>query len=306
MSEVESVVDGYQLLNCIATGNVSQVWEVRPPGASESLAMKLLLPESLSDSALKANLKHEAAVGKSLDHPNLIKVYNLKVSKKFAYFTMEYFRAGNLKGMIRNEWAAAQARLKKTLECLAQALSHMHSKGWVHKDIKPDNILVNKGSEVRLIDYSLATRAQGALAKIIGGSRVIQGTRTYIAPELVQRQPTTPSVDIYSLGVTAYEVLTGRPPFVHSNPRDLLMAHVRQFPDVPSSYNTNVTPECDKLILKMLAKRPKDRHANMDELFSEVRAAILQGRSRGRVKGSSTEGGGCAIHFVGRSTRQSC
>jgi serine/threonine-protein kinase len=250
------------------------VWEVKQVASGQTFAMKLMLPECFTDSEHKAAMKHEAAVGKSLDHPNLIKVHLVKFSRKHGYFIMELFRGINLKSMIRNDLVGAQSRLKRIMECATQALAHMHEKGWVHKDVKPENILVTKGSEVRVIDFSLATRAATALTKVLSTKkgRIIQGTRTYIAPELVRRQPVTPSADIYSLGITLYEILTGRPPFIQSTADALLMAHIQDRVEPPSVLNPNVTPEADKLVLRMLAKKPKERHSNMQEVFAELRS----------------------------------
>ena len=102
-------------------------------------------------------------------------------------------------------------------------------------------------------------------------SVVIQGTRTYLAPELIQRQPLTFAADIYSLGILFYEILTGRAPFIMSNPNDLLMAHVREKAEKPSGYNINLTPELDQFIFKMIAKKPKERFATMHEVYSALR-----------------------------------
>lgn len=265
--------DDYDLINCLATGNSTQVWEVKQKSSGQTLAMKLLLPEAFKDPEQKASLKHEATVGKLFDHPNIIRIFDLTLTKKQGYFVMEFFRSVNLKQMLRGERAAVQSRLKKVLEGLTQALAHMHEKGWIHKDIKPDNILLTKGSEVKLIDFSLARKPSGGLTKLMGGSKsmVIQGTRTYIAPELIRRKPLTFAADIYSLGITFYEIVTGRPPFVQSNPNELLMAHVKDTPERPSGFNSNVTPEADALIMRMLSKKPEGRPGSMQELFTEVR-----------------------------------
>jgi len=267
-------IDGFDLVNCIATGNVSQVWEVKEVATGQSYAMKLLLPEAFADPEQKAQLKHEAKIGKSCDHPNIIRVYDLRTTRKHAYFTMELFRGSNLKGMLRNDLTGAQVRAKKIAEGVTQALAHLHEKGWVHKDVKPENILMTRGGDIRLIDFSLTARSAGALAKAFTRKKnvIIQGTRTYIAPELIRRNPATTSVDMYSLGITLYEILTGRPPFIMSNPDALLMAHIQSKPESPSVLNPNVTPELDRLILRMLAKKPKDRPSNMQEVFAEIRS----------------------------------
>jgi serine/threonine-protein kinase len=267
-------IDGFDLVNCIATGNVSQVWEVKEVATGQSYAMKLLLPEAFRDPEQKAQLKHEARIGKSCDHPNLIRVYDMRVTRKHAYFTMELFRGANLKGMLRSDLTSCQVRAKKIVEGVAQALAHLHDKGWVHKDVKPENILITRGGDVKLIDFSLTAKSAGALAKAFTRKKsvIIQGTRTYIAPELIRRTPATTSVDMYSLGITLYEILTGRPPFIMANPDALLMAHIQSKPETPSLLNPNITPECDRIVLKMLAKKPKDRPTNMQEVFAEIRS----------------------------------
>ena len=165
-----------------------------------------------------------------------------------------------------------QIRVVRLFEQLCQALGYMHDLGWVHRDVKPDNILFNKASELRLIDFSLSTKAAGAMSKLIGGKeKVIQGTRTYISPETILKAPPSPQSDIYSLGVTLFEVLTGEPPFRGTSPDDLLKKHLTTAAPPPSAINENVTPEMDRFVLKMLAKRPKDRYKNTHELLAEFR-----------------------------------
>ena len=267
------LIDDYELVNCIATGTATQIWEVKKAGGTQSLAMKILLPEAFKDPEAKKNLKHEVNVGKQLEHPNIIRIQEAKFSRQYGYYIMEFFRGGNVKSMIRSEKAQVQSKAKRIVECLSQALAYMHDKKWIHKDIKPDNVLMTKGGEVRLIDFSLAGRAGNAVVHAISkkSNIVIQGTRTYLAPELIRREVLTHSVDIYSLGVMTYEMLTGNPPFRTANPNDLLMMQVRDAPTPPTDYDTNITPEAEKFVLRLLSKKPKDRPANMHEVFAEVR-----------------------------------
>ncbi len=269
----QNQIDQYQLVNCIATGGISQIWEVKHIANQQQYAMKLLLPEHLKDKEKLAELKNEAAIAKQVEHPNIVKILDVSIGRDNAYFIMEYFRGGNLKNVIRADHASIQARSKKIMEACVQAFAYIHDKGWVHKDIKPDNILVTKAGDVRIIDFSLAAKPTGMLSAMLTrkSSVVIQGTRTYLAPELIQRMPLTFSADIYSLGILFYEILTGRPPFIMSNANDLLMAHVREKPEKPSGYNINLTPELDQFIFKMIAKKPKERFANMHEVAQALR-----------------------------------
>ncbi len=273
MSDDELRIDEYQLLNCIATGGASQVWEAREDGDSQNVVLKLLLPEAFADSSQVQTLKHEAKVGKSLDHPNFVQFHKLVVGKEHAYIVMDFFRAPNLKGMLVNDRMAIHIRIRQLVEALCLSIGYLHEQGWVHRDIKPDNVLINKGSEVRLIDFSLAMRLPTGLGKMLASKpKTIQGTRTYIAPETLRKQMPTAQTDMYSLGVTLFEVLTGEPPFRGNSPNDLLQKHLKTTPPPPSAINSNVTPEMDRLVLRLLAKKVTDRHKDMNEVYAEFRS----------------------------------
>jgi hypothetical protein len=194
------------------------------------------------------------------------------MTRDHGFFLMDYFRAPSLKAQISGNLPETQSRFKKIVEAVCQALVHMNEKGWLHRDIKPDNILVNKTGEVRVIDFSLALRiATGVMKLVSGKQKIIKGTRTYIAPETILKKTPTVQSDIYSLGVTLYEVLTGAPPFAGLSPSDLLSKHLSEAAVPPSIENPNVTPELDSLMLRMLSKKPKERPADMREVMSLFR-----------------------------------
>ncbi len=274
MSDDVFTVDGYQLPNCLANGNSSEIWEVADPvGGSQALCMKLLLPEAFEKSEAKAVLKHEAKVAKTLDHPNIIKIHKVAVTKKHAYILMDYFRARNLKTQIGSDPVGLQVRFRNVFESLCLALGFMHEKGWVHRDIKPENILANKVGEMRLIDFSLSVRSAGGLGKLMGArKKPVQGTRTYIAPETLLKKAPTFQTDMYSLGITVFEILTGNPPFRGMSPSDLLRMHIQDKAPPISAINENVTPEMDRLVARLLEKKPVNRHKSMEEVYSEFRS----------------------------------
>ncbi len=272
MSNAELKIDEYQLLSCIASGGQTQIWEVSIPGSPETLVMKLLLADAFAEAAERAVIKHEAKVGKSLEHPNVLPILKYVKTKQNAYLIMPLFRSANLKNFIAADHIGVQVRFRKLFESTCLALGHMHEKGWIHRDIKPDNILLNKASEVRLIDFSLSTRVVSGLGKAFARkAKTIQGTRTYIAPETIRKQTPSPQTDMYSLGITMFEALTGRPPFMGMHPQELLKKHIASRAQAPSELNPNVTPEMDLLIAKMLKKKPKDRPESMQEIYTEFR-----------------------------------
>jgi serine/threonine-protein kinase len=265
VSDEQLTLDGFQLVNCIASGNDTQVWEVLNEGGGQRFAMKLLLPEAFKNPQKKAVLKKEGKAGKLFDHPNLIKVHDVVISKKHGYLIMEYFRAANLKSQIHNDLHSIHVRMKRLVEQLCLGLAYIHDRGWLHRDMKPDNILFNRGAELRIIDFSLASKGKKMKSK------EIQGTKSYIAPEVLLRQAITAQTDMYSLGVTLFVALTGEFPITGMTPTELLKNHLRVTPPNPSQLNPNVTPEMDQFVLTMLSKAPAKRFKTMDEAYSIAR-----------------------------------
>jgi serine/threonine-protein kinase len=271
-----NTIGKYRLINCMASGNSCQVWEVVDSETTRRLAMKLLLSEKLADLEIVAALKHEFNVACTFDHPNIVKYHELHVKKQQAYFTMDLFPAPSLKTQLFNDIRGVHIRLKRLVELVAMALEHVHERGWLHRDMKPDNILMNKSAEVRLIDFSLASKAASALSKMLHRKQAtVQGTRTYMAPEQILGKPLTVQTDIYNFGVTLFELLTGEPPFKGSTPKDLLLRHIGEPCPSPSEFNPNVTAEMSLIVQRMLSKKPEMRHKKMAEFMAEFRNTAL-------------------------------
>jgi serine/threonine-protein kinase len=276
VSSDNSTIGKYRLVNCLASGQSTQIWEVIDSETTRRAAMKLLLSEKLKEPEELASLKREFKIAASFDHPNIPKYHEIVANKKQAYFTMELFPAPNLKTQLYNDIRAVHMRLKRLVELVAMALEHLHERGWLHRDIKPDNILMNKSSEVRLIDFSLSCRAAGTLSKMLHRKQsTVQGTRTYMAPEQIRGLPLTPQTDIYNFGVTLFELLTGEPPFKGSTPKEVLLRHVGEPPPAASEFNPNVTPEMDMILQRMLAKKPEQRHKKIAEFMAEFRNVAI-------------------------------
>ena len=265
-------VDGYDLVNNVASGNATQVWEVLERTTQQTHAMKLLLPEVVADKTQINILKHESKVGADLNHPSVIRVGKFIKSKTHAYLLMDLFKHPNLKSARKADAAGTLSRVQKIVEGVCQGLGHMHEKGWLHLDVKPDNLLVAPDGDVRVIDFSLSTKQKGGLGAMFGGRpKEIRGTRTYIAPETLLKKAPTPLTDVYSLGVTLFELLTGRPPFSGSDPNALLRAHVKEPAPPASAFNENLTADADKFLSRMLSKKPETRHQSMTEVYAEFR-----------------------------------
>ena len=276
MTNDATTIGKYKLVNCMASGNSCQVWEAIDTETTRRVALKELLPEKLGDPEIVAALKHEFHVGRSFDHPNIVGYHEISVKKQHAYFVMDLFPAPSLKTQLYNDIHSVHMRLKRLVELTAMALEHIHDRGWLHRDIKPDNILMNKSTEVRVIDFSLSCKAAGALSKMLHRKQsTVQGTRTYMSPEQILGKPLTIQTDIYNFGITIFELLTGEPPFKGSTPKDLLLRHLGEPCPAPSDFNSNVTPQMDMLVQRMLSKKPEQRHKKIAEFMAEFRNTPL-------------------------------
>ena len=273
MADEEQLVDDqYQLAVCIASGSSSQVWEVIEKSSSRHLAMKLLKPDVPDFKENKAIMKRESEIHKTLDHPMIVKFDRFSSNRDHTYILMEYFRASNLKLQIKADTNSVHLKIRQLFEGVCSALSYVHSRGFIHRDIKPDNILMNKVGEVRLCDFSLSSKHVTGFSKMLAGKlKSIQGTRTYIAPETIRKQQPSFQTDMYSLGVLFFEVLACKTPFQAPTPEELLQKHLRAEPPNPSEFNPNVSPEMDRIIAKLLKKKPADRPGSVDEVLAELK-----------------------------------
>jgi len=266
----EEVIGGYKLVNCMFTGRTGQVWEVVEVSSARHFAMKLLLPEKQDDKELRKQIAHEAYVGKQLAHPNIIKIIAIGTSEKAPYYVMEYFPAGSLKiRLIRKQFDFIKERVHSILKQAAIGMAYMNASGWVHRDVKPDNMLVNSAGELRIIDFALALRVEkpGGLFKLFRRKPVVQGTYSYMSPEQIRGEPLDGRADIYSYAASAYELTTNRPPFRGSSMSDLLQKQIMEKATSPQVYNADLTDEFSSLILKCLSKKREDRPESFHEVL---------------------------------------
>jgi serine/threonine protein kinase len=259
----------------MVTGQSSQVWEVVELSSLRHFAMKLLLPEKANIGEIRRILYHEAAVGKTLAHPNIIKIVHVSRDPKHPpYFVMEYFPAGSLKiRLLRKDFDFIKERAHSIFKQAATGLAYMNASGWVHRDIKPDNLLVNSAGELRIIDFGLSQRIQkpNIFTKLFRRRGRAQGTRSYMSPEQIRDEVLDQRADIYSFGASAYELVTHRPPFRGATNQDLLQKHIVEKPTSPQVHNPDVTDEFSRLILDTLAKKREDRPHDFHVVLMRLR-----------------------------------
>jgi serine/threonine protein kinase len=236
--------------------------------------MKMLLPERARDPEHRKILFHEAAVGSKLRHPNIIRIISVDQNKENPFYLMEFFPAGSLKiRLMRKQTDFIKEHAHNIFKQAATGLAYMNASGWVHRDVKPDNFLVNSAGELRVIDFGLAQRIQkpGLLGKLFRKRAKGAGTRSYMSPEQIRGLPLDGRADIYSFGASCYELVTGRPPFRGVSNQDLLNKHIAEKPASPQMYNPDVTDEFASLVLRMLAKKRDERPRDFHEVLMQLR-----------------------------------
>jgi serine/threonine-protein kinase len=265
-------IGGYRIQNLLQTGQTSQVYEVVEVTSMRHFAMKLLLPEHAREKDQRKLLFYEAEVGKKLAHPNIIKIFEINRDAQNPFFVMEFFPSGSLKlRLMRKQTDFIREFADKILKQAATGLAYMNASGWVHRDVKPDNILVNSLGEVRIIDFAIAYRPPRGLSRLFARKAKAMGTRSYMSPEQIRGKILDGRADLYSFGITCYEVLAGRPPFRGRDAQELLTKHITEKPANPRLYNPDITEDFAALILRMLEKKPEDRPRDFHEVLMQMR-----------------------------------
>jgi serine/threonine-protein kinase len=272
MADVGEVINGYRLRSLLQTGQTSQVFEVVEVQSNRHFAMKLLLPEAAEKPDLRRAIFNEAEVGVKMTHQNVIRIVKVSRSKEQPHFIMEFFPSGGLRLRLQaKDFAFIKEHSRKIFKQAATGLAYMNASGYIHRDVKPDNILVNSIGDTKIIDFAITKKVPTGFARMFYRRRTPQGTPSFMSPEQIRDEIPDPRMDIYSYGCTLYELTTGRPPFRGSSTNDLLSRHFAEKPLPPSAYNADLTDEFSSFVVKLLAKQKTERPANFHEVLMELK-----------------------------------
>jgi len=272
MADINEMIGGYRLRSLLQSGQTSQVFEVVEPTSHRHFAMKLLLPEVASDGEQRRALFNEAEIGVKLTHANVIRIHKVNRAPDTAHFIMEFFPSGSLRLRLQaKDFAFVREHSRKIFKAVGTGLAYMNAMGYVHCDVKPDNILVNAIGETKIIDFAISKKIPQGMAKWFYRKKKPQGTPSFMSPEQISGEMPDPRSDIYSYGCTLFELTTGRPPFRGTSVNDLLSRHFKEKPAPPSAYNPDVTDEFSAFVLKLLTKKKADRPANFHEVLISLK-----------------------------------
>jgi serine/threonine protein kinase len=289
---VGAEVAGYQVEAFLSRGGMAVVYRARDRRLGRRVALKLLAPELSHNERFQQRFLRESRLAASLDHPNIVPIYEAGEAGGLLYIAMRYVEGSDLKALLDREGPLQPWRVVSILGQVGAALDVAHERGLVHRDVKPGNILIASGAgredpdHVYLTDFGI-TKRSSSLSGLTGTGHFI-GTIDYVAPEQVGGKPIDARTDIYSLGCVLYQCLTGDPPFERDDEAAVLWAHLVERPPPVSSLRPDVPPEVDAVVAKAMAKAPEDRHQTCRELVTSLRSAIEQAAMVERPAGPAT------------------
>jgi beta-lactam-binding protein with PASTA domain len=281
MSDVRRLGDRYQVGELLGRGGMAEVHEGRDLRLGRRVAIKILKPELARDPAFLARFRREAQSAASLNHPNVVAVYDTGEdvlgeglnAETVPFIVMELVEGITLKELLNSGNKLVPERALEITSGILAALDYSHRHGIVHRDIKPGNVMLTTTGAVKVMDFGIA-RATADAGHTGTSTSTVMGTAAYLSPEQAQGLTVDSRSDLYSAGVVLFELLTRRPPFVADAPVAVAFAHVNETPPVPSTLDPTLPPQLDPIVARALAKDPAQRYQTAVEFRADVERAI--------------------------------
>lgn len=263
----------YRIINQIGKGGMATVYKAYQPSVDRYVAVKVLPSQLAESKEFATRFQQEARIIAKLEHPHILPVFDYGESDGIAYFVMRYLEAGTLKDKMVAHRPLPLNEIDRIFTQLTDALSYAHSFGIIHRDLKPANALIDSHGNIFLTDFGIAKLLESASPRLTQ-TDAIMGTPAYISPEQAQAGTVDQRSDIYSLGIILYEMVTGRVPFAADTPLAIILKHISDPLPLPSLIKSDIPASIEQVILKALAKDPKDRFATAAEFLSAWKHAL--------------------------------
>jgi serine/threonine-protein kinase len=265
-----TLVGRYALRGLIGQGGMADVELALDTILDREVAVKILHARYADDPSFLARFRREAQAAASLNHPNIVAVYDTGEDDGRPFIVMEYVAGQSLRDALRREPVLPQ-RAAEIVRDAALGLHYAHERGLVHRDIKPGNILISDEGQVKVADFGIA---RAVSAESVTQTAAVFGTAAYVAPEQAQGESVDRRTDIYALGCVLYELLTSRQPFSADSAVALAYKHVSEPPVPPSRLNPDISPELERVCLKAMAKNPSDRYQTARDFATDLSRAV--------------------------------
>lgn len=266
---MENIILGnrYELLEKIAEGGMSTIYKAYCHTLNRTVAVKVLKSEFSKDEEFLIKFNNEAKAAASLNHANIISIYDVCQDKDVAYIVMEYIEGINLKQLINKRGEFSEKEALNIIRQICFALKEAHKNKIVHRDIKPHNIMINKDNIIKVGDFGIAKATTSATITTVGG---VIGSVHYFSPEQARGGYMDERSDIYSLGVVLYELLTGKPPYNGDSPINIALQHLHENIQIPEKYKAILSPAIQNMILKMTQKNMDKRYSSVKQIISDI------------------------------------
>src|SRR6476659_3765825 len=270
----EALSDRYELEELVGTGGMSSVFRAHDRLLDRKVALKVLHEQYAADADYVERFRREARSVAALSHPNIVTVIDRGEHCGRQYIVFEYIEGENLKRLIERRGPAPVATALELAIQVARGLSFAHQQGLVHRDVKPQNVLLNGNNEAKVTDFGIARSLDVQHGMTQTGT--VLGTSDYIAPEQAQGQRVDEHTDVYSLGVVLYELLTTEVPFPGENLVAVAMRHINEPPPPIRDKRPDVSPRLEAAVQRAMAKRPEDRFQTMADFCRELEADLAE------------------------------